>query len=450
MARQPYTEKFSNRSLVVLKMFERMGAHPLDPTSVFDTKLDAEAYISEEGSNAYPGQLISVANGTIDSSNGAKDYDLYVVRSDKQLQKISFSADDIPSMSWDSLTGKPTSSTTDIDDAVTKRHEHANKTTLDLLKEEGGVLKFNEKALALLEELKWESITNKPSDFTPASHTHTDADITSIDAAKITGVLNIAQIPKGALERLTVVADEEALLALTITDVQNGDTVKLEDSGKMYYVKDEDRLGEMEAFSEYTAGTASSVAWSGVTETPTNLAGYGITDAVNSSEVVNSAQANKILKLNGDGKLPTSITGDAQTLQGKAATEFANKVHIHDNATTIADGFMSKEDKIKLDGIAKGANNYVHPANHEASMITQDATHRFITDTQLTKLAGIEDGAKVNVQADWSESNSGSDAYIKNKPTAMPASGGHSDTTGKLQTPVSITIGGDLSGSTLR
>ena len=51
-------------------------------------------------------------------------------------------------------------------------------------------------------------------------------------------------------------------------------------------------------------------------------------------------------------------------------------------ATQTANGLMSATDKKKLDGIASSANNYVHPANHPASIITQDATHRFVTDTE--------------------------------------------------------------------
>lgn len=54
-------------------------------------------------------------------------------------------------------------------------------------------------------------------------------------------------------------------------------------------------------------------------------------------------------------------------------------------ATASADGLMSAADKTKLNGIAAGANNYVHPANHPATMITQDATHRFATDTEKAK-----------------------------------------------------------------
>lgn len=39
-----------------------------------------------------------------------------------------------------------------------------------------------------------------------------------------------------------------------------------------------------------------------------------------------------------------------------------------------------------------------------------------------TKLNGIASGAEVNVQVNWNENNSDSDAYILNKPTSLPAS----------------------------
>ena len=52
------------------------------------------------------------------------------------------------------------------------------------------------------------------------------------------------------------------------------------------------------------------------------------------------------------------------------------------------------------------------------------------TNEEKQKLAGIAAGAEVNVQADWNESDTGSDAYIKNKPTSLPANGGNADTVG--------------------
>ena len=53
-------------------------------------------------------------------------------------------------------------------------------------------------------------------------------------------------------------------------------------------------------------------------------------------------------------------------------------------ATTTSDGLISAADKVKLDGIAAGANKYTHPANHPASIITQDANNRFVTDAEKT------------------------------------------------------------------
>jgi hypothetical protein len=43
---------------------------------------------------------------------------------------------------------------------------------------------------------------------------------------------------------------------------------------------------------------------------------------------------------------------------------------------------MAATDKTKLDGVATGANLYTHPANHAPSVITQDASNRFVTDTE--------------------------------------------------------------------
>lgn len=63
----------------------------------------------------------------------------------------------------------------------------------------------------------------------------------------------------------------------------------------------------------------------------------------------------------------------------------SDKTHIHDIATDSTNGFMSKEDFTKLKGISEGANNYTHPKTHQASIIVQDATHRFVTDEDKTK-----------------------------------------------------------------
>lgn len=58
--------------------------------------------------------------------------------------------------------------------------------------------------------------------------------------------------------------------------------------------------------------------------------------------------------------------GDDPNFAATMATNLGNKAdkgHGHSNATTSAAGFMSKDDKAKLDGIAANANNYVHPTS---------------------------------------------------------------------------------------
>lgn len=49
--------------------------------------------------------------------------------------------------------------------------------------------------------------------------------------------------------------------------------------------------------------------------------------------------------------------------------------------------------------------------------LSDGTTNKAFTATEKNKLSGIATGAEVNVQSDWSESSSSSDAYIKNKPT---------------------------------
>jgi hypothetical protein len=50
-------------------------------------------------------------------------------------------------------------------------------------------------------------------------------------------------------------------------------------------------------------------------------------------------------------------------------------------------------EKSKLSGIEASANNYTHPANHAATVVTEDSTHRFVTDTEKTTWNNKLDGA---------------------------------------------------------
>lgn len=96
--------------------------------------------------------------------------------------------------------------------------------------------------------------------------------LANFDASKIaSGTISIDRLPKAALERLIVVADDTARFALTTATAQSGDTVKVTSTGKMYLIKDESKLNSEDGYEPYTAGQASSVPWSGVTGKPSTF-----------------------------------------------------------------------------------------------------------------------------------------------------------------------------------
>lgn len=97
--------------------------------------------------------------------------------------------------------------------------------------------------------------------------------LANFDASKITsGTINIDRLPKAALERMVVVADDAARFKLTTATAQVGDTVKVTATNKMYLVKDDSKLNTEAGYEPYTAGQASSVPWSGVTGRPSTFA----------------------------------------------------------------------------------------------------------------------------------------------------------------------------------
>lgn len=104
-----------------------------------------------------------------------------------------------------------------------------------------------------------------------SSHSHGAGDISSVNASAIQGVIGLDHLPAGALERCKVVKDDTARFALTKTAVQTGDTVKVTDTGKMYFIVDDSKLSTEAGYEVYTAGSATSVPWSGVTGKPSTF-----------------------------------------------------------------------------------------------------------------------------------------------------------------------------------
>ena len=80
-----------------------------------------------------------------------------------------------------------------------------------------------------------------------------------IDATRIKGQLDISNIPPAGLDNVIKVDTVTDMLALTVDDVQNGDTVMIigVTPPVQYQVVDDTKLGTMDAFQEYAASTAT-------------------------------------------------------------------------------------------------------------------------------------------------------------------------------------------------
>ena len=99
--------------------------------------------------------------------------------------------------------------------------------------------------------------------------------------------------------------------------------------------------------------------------------------------------------------------GDDPNFAATMATNLGNKAdknHGHSNATNSAAGFMSKDDKAKLDGIAANANNYTHPTSSGNKHIPAGGSSgqflKWSADGTAQWAANPNTDSKVNVSAD--------------------------------------------------
>lgn len=164
--------------------------------------------------------------------------------------------------------------------------------------------------------------------------------LANFDASKITsGTIDIDRLPKAALERMVVVADDTARFKLTTATAQVGDTVKVTATNKMYLVKDDSKLNTEAGYEPYTASSASSVPWSGVTGKPSTFAPP-------------TAAASTL----GGVKVGYTTSGKNYKLQVDASGNAFVNVPWTDNNTTYAQATSDNLGLVKIGYSANGKN----------------------------------------------------------------------------------------------
>ncbi len=79
------------------------------------------------------------------------------------------------------------------------------------------------------------------------------------DAQRLKGEIPTFNLPMEALTRLITVTNNDKKLALNYTTIQNGDFVKVADTGDIYIVKDQGRLGREDAFEKISGQSVDNI-----------------------------------------------------------------------------------------------------------------------------------------------------------------------------------------------
>lgn len=159
--------------------------------------------------------------------------------------------------------------------------------------------------------------------FDGSSNVSINSTLNGFDASKITsGTLNadrlpeipISKIPAAAMERLYVVESQSAAMSLTI---QEGDVIQIGSGGPMYFCVSESASTFATKFKVFTAGAATSVPWSGVTNAPTKLSQFS-----NDAGYLTSVPAQTWASITGKPSTftPSAHTQSYTTLTGSTTT----------------------------------------------------------------------------------------------------------------------------------
>lgn len=256
--------------------------------------------------------------------------------------------------------------------------------------------------------------------------------LANFDASKIaSGTISIDRLPKAALERMVVVADDTARFKLTTATAQVGDTVKVTATNKMYLVKDDSKLNTEDGYEPYTASSASSVPWSGVTGKPSTFAPP-------------TAAASTL----GGVKVGYTTSGKNYKLQVDASGNAFVNVPWTDNNTTYNQATADTLGLVKIGYTSSGKNYAVSLDANGKMYVNVPWTDNNTTYTQATSdnlglvkigysangknyPVELDSSGKMYVNVPWTDTNTtygvvganGSTGLVKNGSTVTSASG---------------------------
>lgn len=199
---------------------------------------------------------------------------------------------------------------------------------------------------------------------------------TSFDASAITsGTISLARLPKGALERLFIVTTETDAMS---AEVQEGDTVQvINNNNQMYFCVNEKATDFGTKFHAYTAGTATSVPWSGVTNAPTIPS--KTSDLTNDSGFLTTAPVTSVNGQTGD---VTISSGSTPLIYSETIVNLSSVLNKNDIDTAITENrdiilkVSDRQYKFVKKTTSTDSVYYYFSSSYSSSIYTVVATYR--------------------------------------------------------------------------
>lgn len=281
-----------------------------------------------------------------------------------------------------------------------------------------------------------------------ASHTHddryyTESEVDSKLAAKSdtshthAGVYDVSGAAASALTSANAYTDAE------IANLLNNSTTAVDSIMELAAAMEDnaDAIDALEAIAATKASASDLTSHIGNTSNPHN---------VTLSQLGVTATASELNKMDGVTATTTEInyldgvTSSIQTqLNAKAASG-----HTHSAATSSAAGLMSAADKSKLDGIATGANAYTLPAAGSSLGGVKSGGDVTISSGTIT----VNDDSHNHVISNVDGLQSALDGKAASSHThnyaGSSSAGGAATSANKLETARTISLTGDVTGST--
>ena len=259
-----------------------------------------------------------------------------------------------------------------------------------------------------------------------ASYVHTDNNYTTAEKTKLTGIEDGAQVNvRSDWEETDNTSDAYIRNKPASIEIVGGTGITVTEdttNNKLVIASTVDVSGKADKVANPTEGNLAALDATG-----------NLTDSGSKAADFKTKQT-AVVDPTASGSAIEFIDTIAQNANGEIT---ATKKAVQP-ATDSSSGVMTASDKVKLDGIATGAEvntvntvsigagSAISPTSGTTNVVIPLAANSSGTGSDgamsgadKVKLDGIAAGAEVNVQSDWAETDTTDDAYIANKPDIL-------------------------------